>query len=301
VITAIHHIGIAVQSLSEAYRLYRDVLGLPLVKEAEIADQGVRAALLAAGDSEIELLEPLGANSGMGRFIARHGEGLHHICFGTPDVAAELTAAKDKGADLIDATPRAGLAGRIGFLHPRSCAGVLVELATPFEVAPGIEVAGSRAAPAIEVAGSRAAPAIEVAGSRASPAIEVAGSRASPARSGSPHAGPGLRLKRLIIGAKEPRETAGLFQRLFAFPEIAINGGTRVMLAVGRGALLLVPAGEVGGTEGMVAISMVSDDFDQLTASLASAGTRGVLRGTGEVTLEPLATHGVHLHISRYD
>ena len=278
-ITAIHHIGIAVQSLSEAYRLYRDVLGLPLVKEAEIADQGVRAALLAAGDSEIELLEPLGANSGMGRFIARHGEGLHHICFGTPDVAAELTAAKDKGADLIDATPRAGLAGRIGFLHPRSCAGVLVELATPFEVAPGIEVAGSRAAPA----------------------IEVAGSRASPARSGSPHAGPGLRLKRLIIGAKEPRETAGLFQRLFAFPEIAINGGTRVMLAVGRGALLLVPAGEVGGTEGMVAISMVSDDFDQLTASLASAGTRGVLRGTGEVTLEPLATHGVHLHISRYD
>jgi methylmalonyl-CoA epimerase len=259
VITAIHHIGIAVQSLSEAYRLYRDVLGLPLVKEAEIADQGVRAALLAAGDSEIELLEPLGANSGMGRFIARHGEGLHHICFGTPDVAAELTAAKDKGADLIDATPRAGLAGRIGFLHPRSCAGVLVELATPFE---------------------------------------VAGSRASPARSGG-HAT--LRLKRLIIGAKEPRETAGLFQRLFAFPEIAINGGTRVMLAVGRGALLLVPAGEVGGTEGMVAISMVSDDFDQLTASLASAGTRGVLRGTGEVTLEPLATHGVHLHISRYD
>jgi methylmalonyl-CoA epimerase len=108
VITAIHHIGIAVQSLSEAYRLYRDVLGLPLVKEAEIADQGVRAALLAAGDSEIELLEPLGANSGMGRFIARHGEGLHHICFGTPDVAAELTAAKDKGADLIDATPRGG-------------------------------------------------------------------------------------------------------------------------------------------------------------------------------------------------
>jgi methylmalonyl-CoA/ethylmalonyl-CoA epimerase len=276
VITAIHHIGIAVQSLSEAYRLYRDVLGLPLVKEAEIADQGVRAALLAAGDSEIELLEPLGANSAMARFIARHGEGLHHICFGTPDVAAELTAAKDKGADLIDATPRAGLAGRIGFLHPRSCAGVLVELATPFEVAGGIEVAGSRA----------------------SPAVEVAGSRAAPARSGG-HAT--LRLKRLIIGAKEPRETAGLFQRLFAFPEIAINGGTRVMLAVGRGALLLVPAGEVGGTEGMVAISMVSDDFDQLTASLASAGTRGVLRGTGEVTLEPLATHGVHLHISRYD
>ena len=279
-IRAIHHIGIAVRSLSEAYRLYRDVLSLPLVKEAAIADQGVRAALLAAGDSEIELLEPVGANSGLGRFITRHGEGLHHICFETPDVASELTAAKDKGADLIDATPREGLAGRIGFLHPRACAGVLVELATPTEDAGAIEVAGSRASPD----DSAQAPGLRHARADAS-------LRSNPA----------LRLKRLIIGAKEPRETAAIFQRLFAFPEIVINGGARVMLGVGRGALLLVPAGEVGGREGMVAISMVSDDFDQLTASLQSAGTPGVLRGTGEVTLEPLATHGVHLHISRYD
>jgi methylmalonyl-CoA epimerase len=248
VIRAIHHVGIAVQRLADAYRLYRDVLGLPLTKEAEIADQGVRAALLAAGDSEIELLEPVGAASGMARFIARHGEGLHHVCFDTPDVAAELTAARDKGADLIDATPRVGLAGRIGFLHPRSCAGVLVELATP--------------------------------------------------DSDESHRS-ALRLKRLIIGAKEPRDTAGVFGRLFAFPEIPMNGGPRVMLGVGRGALLIVPAGEVGGIEGMVALSMVSNDFDGLVTSLASAGTRGVLRGTGEVTLEPVATHGVHLHISR--
>jgi methylmalonyl-CoA epimerase len=257
VIRAIHHVGIAVQRLADAYRLYRDVLGLPLIKEAEISDQGVRAALLAAGDSEIELLEPVGAASGVARFIARHGEGLHHVCFDTPDIAGELTAAREKGAELIDATPRAGLAGRIGFLHPRSSAGVLVELATP----------------------------------------EVAGSRASPARSG----GETLRLKRHIIGAKEPRDTAGVFQRLFAFPEIPMNGGPRVMLGVGRGALLIVPAGEVGGIEGMVALSMVSDDFDGLLTSLASAGTQGVLRGTGEVTLEPVATHGVHLHISRYE
>jgi methylmalonyl-CoA epimerase len=265
-------VGIAVHRLSDAYRLYRDVLGLPLIKEAEIADQGVRAALLAAGDSEVELLEPIGANSGMGRFLARHGEGLHHVCFDTPDVAEELGAAKAKGADLIDAKPRAGLAGQIGFLHPRACGGVLVELATP----------------------------IEVAGSRAAPAVEVAGSRAAPARSGE-HSVALLRLKRLVIGATEPREIAGIFQRLFAFPEITMNGGPRVMLGVGRGALLIVPAGEVGGTEGMVAISMVSDDFERLTASLEAAGTSGVLRGAGEVTLEPVATHGVHLHISRYE
>ncbi len=251
-IRAIHHVGIAVQSLATAYRFYRDVLGLPLIKEAEIADQGVRAALLAAGDSEVELLEPIGANSGMGKFIARHGEGLHHVCFDTPDVAAELVAAKEKGAHLIDTAPRVGLAGRIGFLHPRSCASVLVELATPFEAAGGADESL-------------------------------------------------VRLKRVVIGSKEPRDTAALFQRYFEFPEIAINGGTRVMLRVGRGALLIVPAEEVGGTEGMVAISMVADAFDGLTASLEAAGTRGVLRGTGEVTLEPVASHGVHLHISRYE
>jgi methylmalonyl-CoA epimerase len=267
-IRAIHHVGIAVHRLDDAYRIYRDVLGLPLLKEATIADQGVRAALLAAGDSEIELLEPIGSDNGMARFLARHGEGLHHVCFDTPDVASELTAAKEKGAELIDATPRTGLAGQIGFLHPRACAGVLVELVTP------IELAGSRAH------------------ARPLGAPDPLGARdpASP-----------LRLKRLVIGAKDPRTTAGAFQRLFAFSEIAMNGGPRVMLGVGRGALLIVPNSEVGGIEGMVALSMVSDDFDGLVTSLETARTRGVLRGTGEVTLEPVATHGVHFHISRYE
>ena len=250
-IRAIHHVGIAVKRLSDAYRFYRDVLGLPLLKEAELPDQGVRAALLATGDSEIELLEPLGASSAVARFLARRGEGLHHLCFDTPDVGAELTAAKDKGAELIDATPRAGLAGQIGFLHPRACAGVLVELATPIEL----------------------------------PSLHASG----------------LRLKRLIIGAKDPRATAGIFQRLFALPEVAMNGGPRVMLGVGRGALLLVPDAEVGGAEGMVALSMVAGNFDSLLAAFQRDGTEGVLLGTGEVTLEPVATHGVHLHISKYE
>jgi methylmalonyl-CoA epimerase len=266
VIRAIHHVAIAVRRLSDAYHVYRDVFGLPLVKEAAIADQGVRAALLAAGDSEIELLEPLDANGGLARFLARHGEGLHHVCFETEDVGAELTAVKHKGAELIDATPRPGLAGQIGFLHPRACAGVLVELATP------IEPAGSRAAPA----------------------------RSGPSDDASSHA-PGLRLKRLIIGAEEPRVMANIFQRLFAFSEVAMNGGPRVMLSVGRGTLLLVPDGDVGGREGMVALSMVAENFDGLLAAFQREGTRGVLLGTGEVTLEPVATHGVHLHISKYE
>ena len=276
-IQAIHHVAIAVRRLSDAYHLYRDLFGLPLVKEAVIADQGVRAALLAAGDSEIELLEPLDAKGGVARFLARHGEGLHHVCFETEDVGAELTAAKDKGAELIDATPRTGLAGQIGFLHPRACAGVLVELAT-------VELAGSRAAPA------RSAPS----------APSTPSARSGPSDSASGPAS-GLRFKRVIIGAEEPRAMANIFQRLFAFPEVAMNGGPRVMLGVGRGTLLLVPDGDVGGREGMVALSMVAENFDGLLAAFQREGTRGVLLGTGEVTLEPVATHGVHLHISKYE
>ncbi len=246
----IHHVGIVVKRLEEAYRFYRDVLGLPLLKEAELADQGVRAALLAAGDTEIELLEPLGASTGVGRFLARRGEGLHHMCLETPDVAGELLSLKERSVELLDPVPRPGLAGQIAFLHPRACAGVLVELATP-----GADAAGGHASP--------------------------------------------LRLKRLVIGADDVHKTAATFQGLFGFQEVAINGGPRTMLAVGGGALLVVPAAEVGGTAGMVAVSLVAEDFSALTAALRRAGTPR-LDGTGEVTVEPAGSHGVHLHISRY-
>jgi methylmalonyl-CoA/ethylmalonyl-CoA epimerase len=130
-LTRVHHVGIVVRSLAEAYRFYRDTLGLPLLAEAEVRDQGVRAALLDAGPSEVELLEPLHADTGVGRFLARRGEGLHHVCFDTPDIASELAALGRRGVELIDTAPRPGLAGRIAFLHPRACAGILVELATP--------------------------------------------------------------------------------------------------------------------------------------------------------------------------
>ena len=90
----IHHVGIVVNRLQDAYRFYRDTLGLPLIKEATIPDQHVRAALLGAGESEIELLEPLDATSGIGRFLARRGEGLHHLCFDTPDIVKTLTSLK---------------------------------------------------------------------------------------------------------------------------------------------------------------------------------------------------------------
>ncbi|MBI2160763.1 MAG: methylmalonyl-CoA epimerase [Candidatus Rokubacteria bacterium] len=247
----IHHVGIVVTRLAEAYRFYRETLGLPLLTEAVIPDQGVRAALLACGDTEIELLEPLDAAGSVGRFLAKRGEGLHHLCFDTPDITAALTMLAEKHVELIDRAPRRGLAGQIAFLHPKACGGVLVELATPTE----------------------------------SPEHGAA----------SP-----VRLKRLVIGARDVKEASETFQSLFGFPEVAMNGGPRTMLAVGRGALLIVPAEEVGGTEGMVALSLVAEDFTALMTAFDRAGTK-CLRGTGEVTLEPHASHGVHLHISRYE
>jgi methylmalonyl-CoA epimerase len=132
-IEKIHHIGIAVHSLDEALKFYRDTLGLHVHASATVEDQGVKAALLTIGNSEIELLEPLSPESGVGKFLERKGEGLHHICFQTSDVAAELEGLKAKGVQLIDEQPRRGLAGMIGFLHPKASRGALVELATPVD------------------------------------------------------------------------------------------------------------------------------------------------------------------------
>jgi len=127
----IHHVGVVVADLEQAMTFWRDLLGLPLVKTAVIQDQGVRAALLNAGGSEIELLEPLTPENGVGRFLARRGGGLHHVCFETEDVAGELERARAKGIQLIDQKPRPGLAGMICFLHPKATRGVLVEYAQP--------------------------------------------------------------------------------------------------------------------------------------------------------------------------
>lgn len=132
-IQRIHHLAIAVRSLEEALRFYRDTLGLPVHEQAVREDQGVKAALLTIGESEIELLEPLGPDTPVGRFLERRGEGIHHICLQTDDIDKELADLKAKGVELIDQEPRQGLVGRICFLHPRSTKGVLVELAQPLE------------------------------------------------------------------------------------------------------------------------------------------------------------------------
>jgi len=103
-----------------------------------------------------------------------------------------------------------------------------------------------------------------------------------------------------VVGARDVKQTAGVFQSRFGLTEVAMNDGPRTMLGVGRGAILIVPSEEVGGTEGMVALSLVAEDFESLMAAFDRASTK-CLRGTGEVTVEPESSHGVHLHISRYE
>ncbi len=135
-LTRIHHVGVVVRRLEDAYPFWRDCLGLPIHKVATVEDQGVRAALLTVGESEIELLEPLAPTSGIGKFLAKRGEGLHHLCYATDDIAAALAAARAQGVRLIDERPRPGLAGTICFLHPASTHGVLIEYAEPFRDEP---------------------------------------------------------------------------------------------------------------------------------------------------------------------
>lgn len=130
-LTRVHHVGLVVRRLEDGLAFWHDALGLQVSKQATVQDQGVKAALLPIGRSEIELLEPIDPGGGVAKFLEKRGEGLHHICFETPDVGGELDRARREGFPLIDETPRAGLAGTICFLHPKGTRGVLVEFATP--------------------------------------------------------------------------------------------------------------------------------------------------------------------------
>jgi methylmalonyl-CoA/ethylmalonyl-CoA epimerase len=128
-IKKIDHIAIVVENLDAALAVYRDALGMTVTDVREMPEQDVRMAFLPTGDSEIELLEPLSADSGIGKYLAKRGEGLHHVCLEVDDIDATLTDLKAKGAQLIDETPKRGAYGRIAFIHPKGAHGVLVELA----------------------------------------------------------------------------------------------------------------------------------------------------------------------------
>ena len=133
-LSAIDHVGIAVPDIDAALALYRDALGMPLVHRETVTEQGVDAALLDVGDGHIELLQPLGPDTTVGKFLERKGPGLHHVAYRVPDIEAALQAARDAGLRLIDETPRTGIRNsRVAFLHPASTGGVLTEIVQPAE------------------------------------------------------------------------------------------------------------------------------------------------------------------------
>lgn len=124
----LHHVGIATGDLDEARRRY-ELLGYRLEAEEGLASQGVRAAMLRSGDDRLELLEPTGPDTPVGRFLAKRGPGLHHLAFACDSVAAELEKLRRQGARLIDEKPRPGFGGHlVAFVHPNWAGGVLIEL-----------------------------------------------------------------------------------------------------------------------------------------------------------------------------
>jgi methylmalonyl-CoA/ethylmalonyl-CoA epimerase len=129
---AIDHIGVAVGDLDAAVALYRDRLGMREQHRETIPDQGVEAVLLEVGDGHVELLRPLSEGSGVGRFMARRGPGMHHVAYRTDDIESALGAVRAAGLALVDERPRRGIRGsRVAFLHPRGTLGVLTELVEP--------------------------------------------------------------------------------------------------------------------------------------------------------------------------
>ena len=122
------HVGVAVKNIEGALAFFRKVFDVPDADVVLMEDQGVRACLIEVGQTRLELLEPSGPESGVGRFIERRGEGLHHLAFNVTDISGKLRTLQTLGVDLIDQAPREGLSGTIAFVHPRSVFGVLTEL-----------------------------------------------------------------------------------------------------------------------------------------------------------------------------
>lgn len=128
----IHHVAIVVRSIDEALPRYRSLFGLePETDPMVFASQAVRLCFLPTGpdpSARIELVEPIDPDSGVARFLAAHGEGVHHLCFLTEDLPATLDALAASEAELIDREPRPGAHGTVAFVHPRTLNGVLWEL-----------------------------------------------------------------------------------------------------------------------------------------------------------------------------
>ncbi|GHC05563.1 methylmalonyl-CoA epimerase [Cerasicoccus arenae] len=131
-IQKIDHLGIAVRNLDEATKYYEEALGLKCEGREEVASQKVKTAFFTVGEVHLELLEPTADDSPIAKFLAKNGEGIHHIAFGTDDITGQLSQAADQGIRLIHEVPFEGAADKlVAFLHPKSTHGVLTEFCMP--------------------------------------------------------------------------------------------------------------------------------------------------------------------------
>ncbi len=125
----IYHLGYAVEDLAAAARFYKEHFGAVLGDPEEVEEQGIVATMFEVGESKIELVQPTHPDSPVGKFLARRGEGFHHVAFEVEDLEAVLWELKESGVELIDEEPRTGAGGtRMAFVHPKGAHGVLTEL-----------------------------------------------------------------------------------------------------------------------------------------------------------------------------
>ncbi len=128
-VNRIHHVAVVVDDMEESLSFWRDALGLQMTELRDSPAEQVQIAFLPVAGSEIELVRPTSADSGLAKYLAKRGPGMHHICLETDDIEAMMMQLKAKGVRLINDTPRTGVDGRkYAFIHPESTGGVLVEL-----------------------------------------------------------------------------------------------------------------------------------------------------------------------------
>ena len=128
-ITKINHIAVAVNDIDSSLGFWRDALGLELAELRDVPAEAAQIAFLPVGGTEVELVRPTTDDSGLAKYLAKRGEGLHHLCLETDDIEGMMTQLKEKGIQLINESPRTGADGKkYAFIHPKSTGGVLVEL-----------------------------------------------------------------------------------------------------------------------------------------------------------------------------
>lgn len=128
-VTRIDHIAVLVDNLDDSLKFWQEALGMDLAHLQDVPAEMAQVAFFPAGESEIELVKPTTADSGLGRYLEKRGPGMHHICLEVDDITGMLTQLKEKGIQLINEEPKVGIGGRkYAFIHPKSASGVMVEL-----------------------------------------------------------------------------------------------------------------------------------------------------------------------------